>query len=112
MTATASEWARIKEHAADAGMELSPYIVHRATAPDPLPPVVQRLPMRDLKRRTVGAAARLPGRRADDENAAAPRPAALAGPDRELDRSFGNPDPDMGSGYRLRRTSQAAWYIS
>ena len=29
--ATASEWARIRELAADAGMDLSRYIVHRAT---------------------------------------------------------------------------------
>ena len=35
--ASASEWARIRELAADAGMDISRYIVHRATVPDPLP---------------------------------------------------------------------------
>ena len=35
--ATSSEWARIRELAADAGMDISRYIVHRATVPDPLP---------------------------------------------------------------------------
>ena len=35
--ATASEWARIRELAAEADMNLSRYIVHRATVPDPLP---------------------------------------------------------------------------
>ena len=35
--ATASEWARIRELAAVADMDLSRYIVHRATVPDPLP---------------------------------------------------------------------------
>ena len=35
--ATASEWARIRELAADTGMDISRYIVHRATVPDPLP---------------------------------------------------------------------------
>lgn len=48
VTATASEWARIRELAADEGMELSRYIVHRATAPDPLPPAVERRAMREL----------------------------------------------------------------
>ena len=36
--ATASEWARIRELAAAADMDLSRYIVHRATVPDPDPP--------------------------------------------------------------------------
>lgn len=38
--ATASECARIRELAADAGMDLSRYILHRATVPDPLPDAV------------------------------------------------------------------------
>ena len=46
--ATASEWARMKELAAAAGMALSRYIVHRATAPDPLPPAVLRRAVREL----------------------------------------------------------------
>ena len=40
--ATASEWARIRELAAAADMDLSRYIVHRATVPDPLPDTVLR----------------------------------------------------------------------
>ena len=46
--ATASEWARIRELAAAAGMDLSRYIVHRATQPDPLPAVVLRRAVREL----------------------------------------------------------------
>ncbi len=46
--ATASEWARIRELAAASGMELSRYIVHRATAPDPLPPAVLHRAVREL----------------------------------------------------------------
>ena len=46
--ATASEWARIRELAADAGMDLSRYIVHRATVPDPLPDTVLRRAVREL----------------------------------------------------------------
>ena len=40
--ATASEWARIRELAAVADMDLSRYIVHRATVPDPLPDIPDR----------------------------------------------------------------------
>ena len=46
--ATASEWARIRELAAEAGMEISRYVVHRATRPDPLPAVVLRRAVREL----------------------------------------------------------------
>ncbi len=46
--ATASEWARIRELAADAGMDLSRYIVHRATVADPLPDTVLRRAVREL----------------------------------------------------------------
>ncbi len=46
--ATASEWARIRELAAASGMELSRYIVHRATMPDPLPAAVMRRAVRKL----------------------------------------------------------------
>ena len=46
--ATASEWVRIRELAADAGMDLSRYIVHRASAPDPLPGAVLRRAVREL----------------------------------------------------------------
>ena len=46
--ATASEWARIRELAAASGMELSRYIVHRATMPDPLPAAVMRRAVREL----------------------------------------------------------------
>ena len=46
--ATASEWARIRELAADAGMDLSRYIVHRTTVPDPLPDSVLRRAVREL----------------------------------------------------------------
>ena len=46
--ATASEWVRIRELAADAGMDLSRYIVHRASAPDPLPDSVLRRAVREL----------------------------------------------------------------
>ena len=46
--ATASEWARIRELAAESGMELSRYIVHRATMPDPLPAGVLRRAVREL----------------------------------------------------------------
>ena len=46
--ATASEWARIRELAADAGMEVSRYVVRRATQPDPLPGPVLRRAVREL----------------------------------------------------------------
>ena len=46
--ATASEWARIKELADEAGMELSRYVVRRAMQPDPLPPAVLRRAVREL----------------------------------------------------------------
>ncbi len=46
--ATASEWARIRELAAASGMEISRYIVHRATMPDPLPAAVMRRAVREL----------------------------------------------------------------
>ena len=46
--ATASEWARIRELAAEAGMDISRYIVHRATVPDPLPDTVLRRAVREL----------------------------------------------------------------
>ena len=46
--ATANEWARIRELPAAAGMDLSRYIVHRATQPDPLPAVVLRRAVREL----------------------------------------------------------------
>ena len=46
--ATANEWARIRELAAEAGMDLSRYIVHRATQPDPLPAAVLRRAVREL----------------------------------------------------------------
>ena len=46
--ATASEWARIKELADEAGMELSRYVVRRATQPDPLPASVLRRAVREL----------------------------------------------------------------
>ncbi len=46
--ATASEWTRIRECAAAAGMEVSLYVVHRATQPDPLPATVLRRAVREL----------------------------------------------------------------
>ena len=46
--ATASEWARIRELAADAGMEVSRYVVRRATQPDALPAPVLRRAVREL----------------------------------------------------------------
>lgn len=46
--ATASEWARIRELAAEAGMEVSRYVVRRATQPDPLPATVLRRAVREL----------------------------------------------------------------
>ncbi|MCY4548083.1 MAG: hypothetical protein OXC28_06935 [Defluviicoccus sp.] len=46
--ATASEWARIRELAEGAGMELSRYVVHRAMRPDPLPATVLRRAVREL----------------------------------------------------------------
>ena len=46
--ATASEWARIRECAAAAGMEVSRYVVHRATQPDPLPAAVLHRAVREL----------------------------------------------------------------
>ncbi len=46
--ATASGWVRIRELAADAGMDLSRYVVHRASAPDPLPDSVLRRAVREL----------------------------------------------------------------
>ncbi len=46
--ATASEWARIRDLAAQAGMDISRYVVHRATVPDPLPDTVMRRAVREL----------------------------------------------------------------
>ena len=46
--ATASEWARIRELAAQAGMDISRYILQRATVPDPLPDTVKRRAVREL----------------------------------------------------------------
>ena len=46
--ATASEWARIRELAERAGMDLSRYLVQRATVPDPLPDTVLRRAVREL----------------------------------------------------------------
>ncbi len=46
--ATASDWVRIREPAADAGKDLSRYVVHRASAPDPLPDSVLRRTVREL----------------------------------------------------------------
>ena len=46
--ATASEWARIRELAAASGMDISRYIVHRASAPDALPPAVLHRAVREL----------------------------------------------------------------
>ena len=46
--ATASEWNRIRDLAEKEGMELSRYIVHRATEPDPLPAAVLRRAVREL----------------------------------------------------------------
>ena len=46
--ATASEWSRIRELAAAAGMELSRYVVRRATVPDPLPAAVLRRVAREM----------------------------------------------------------------
>lgn len=46
--ATASEWARIRELAEAAGMEVSRYLVHRATQPDALPAAVLRRAVREL----------------------------------------------------------------
>ena len=46
--ATASEWARIRELAEEAGMELSRFIVHRATGSDALPPVALRRAVREI----------------------------------------------------------------
>ena len=46
--ATASEWARIRDLAAQAGMDISRYVVHRATVPDPLPDAVMRRAVREL----------------------------------------------------------------
>ena len=46
--ATASEWARVRELADAAGMEVSRYVVSRATQPDPLPATVLRRAVREL----------------------------------------------------------------
>ena len=45
--ATANEWARIRELAAEAGMEISRYIVHRATVAEAVPAVVLQLAVRE-----------------------------------------------------------------
>ena len=44
--ATDSEWERIGEAAAAAGMEKSRYVIHRALAPESLPPEVTRKAVR------------------------------------------------------------------
>ena len=63
-----SEWERIGEAAAAAGMEKSCYVIHRALAPEFLPPEVIRSPPAPLALgMTVPAASRLlipPPRRA------------------------------------------------
>ena len=46
--ATANEWARIRELADEAGMEISRYIVHRAIMAEAVPAVVMRRAMREL----------------------------------------------------------------
>ena len=46
--ATASEWARIRELAAEANMDLSRFIVHRTTGSDALPPAVLRRAGREI----------------------------------------------------------------
>ena len=46
--ATASEWARIRELAAEAGMDLSRFIVHRATGSDVVPPAALRRAVREV----------------------------------------------------------------
>ena len=46
--ATANEWARIRELADEAGMEISRYIVHRATIAEALPDVVLRRAVREM----------------------------------------------------------------
>ncbi len=46
--ATASEWARIRELAAEANMDLSRFIVHRTTGSDALPPAVLRRAVREI----------------------------------------------------------------
>ena len=44
--ATDSEWARVSEAAAAAGMEKSRYVIHRTLAPESLPPEVMRRAIR------------------------------------------------------------------
>jgi len=46
--ATANEWARIRELADRAGMEISRYVVHRATLAEALPDVVLRRAVREM----------------------------------------------------------------
>ncbi len=46
--ATANEWARIRELADEAGMEISRYIVHRAIMAEAVPAVVMRRAVREL----------------------------------------------------------------
>lgn len=46
LMATDSEWARIGEAAAAAGMEKSRYVIHRTLAPESLPPEVIRRAIR------------------------------------------------------------------
>ena len=40
--ATDAEWERIGRAAAESGMDLSRFVIHRALDRDPLPPVVRR----------------------------------------------------------------------
>ena len=46
--ATANEWARIRELADEAGMDISRYIVHRAIMAEAVPAVVMRRAVREL----------------------------------------------------------------
>ena len=46
--ATANEWARIRELADEAGMEISRYIVHRTLTAEAVPAVVMRRAVRKL----------------------------------------------------------------
>ena len=55
--ATANEWARIRELAAEADMELSRYNVHRATMGETLPAVVLRRAVSTAEQKCTAAAA-------------------------------------------------------
>lgn len=81
--ATPSEWERIRRLAQESGMELSRFIVHRASVAEALPPTVLRRAVRELL-----VLAKIEERRVADLGAAGTWAAVGAQVDAWLDREL------------------------